>query len=219
MKNSLYVGGVVREYRGILDAVAAGKSVPDGSIERLSEYYNRTFTSDYLAGGTDVTAPDKPGNRNIDKERPEGYGRQAEEKVCHSVSGCVLLEEAKRPVITLSLGDLRVKTDGEEVLPAAKKPLAEKIVMRSAGKTGGTPFRIDKLSVDISGNPYISVASLNGLRKKALEALEKAMLEKISHARMSSLPGYAGGRRARAFVRVRADRVGQDRDTKLVSGC
>lgn len=177
MKNSLYVGGVVREYRGILDAVAEGRPVPSGSIERLSGYYNRTFTNSYLAGGTDVTAPDRPGNRNIDKDRPEGYGEETAEKIYHTVSGSVFLQEGKRPVMALASGEWRAEAAGEEVLPAAHKPLTEKIVMRSAAKTGGTPFKIDRLSVDIIGNPYISMAALNGLRKKTLMALEGVMLK------------------------------------------
>jgi putative protease len=179
MKSSLYVGGVVRAYRRILDAALEGKRPPADSLENLKGYYNRTFTSDYLTGGTDVTATDRPGNRNLDKERPEGYGEANEEKTLYSVKAAIRLEEGKRPLMEVFSEGVSAMAEGEEILSPAMRPLAKEIVIRSAGKTGGTPFKMDENTVKITGNPYISVSSLNRLRKSAIEALEEEMLKKF----------------------------------------
>ncbi len=178
MKNSLYVGGVVREYRRIIDAALEGKELPDGCLEALNGYYNRTFTSAYLSGGTDVTAIDKPGNRNIDKERPEGYGEAEKEKALYETTAFAGLSEGKPPVLELKCGGYTAKAVGEEPLAQAKKPLDKEIVVRSVNKTGGTVFTVGETSVSVTGNPFISVSALNSLRKQALESLEEEMLGK-----------------------------------------
>jgi putative protease len=178
MKNSLYVGGVVREYRRIIDAALEGKDVPDGCLENLLGYYNRTFTSAYLGGGTDVTAIDKPGNRNVDKERPEGYGEEAKEKACYEFTAAVELAQGKPPVLELKCGKYSVKVTGEGALAEAEKPLDKDIVVRSVNKTGGTPFAARDTRVSITDNPYISVSALNSLRKQAIESMENAMLKR-----------------------------------------
>ena len=177
MKNSVYVGGVVREYRRIIDAALEGKSLPDGCMENLSGYYNRTFTSAYLAGGTDVTAIDKPGNRNIDKERPEGYGEEIKEKAFHQFTAAVELAKGKPPVLELQCGEYTARAVGDAALAEAKKPLEKEIVIRSVGKTGGTPFAVSDTDVRLTCNPYISVSALNNLRKKGLESLENEILK------------------------------------------
>lgn len=177
MKNSIYVGGVVREYRRIIDAALEGKSLPDGCMENLNGYYNRTFTSAYLTGGTDVTATDKPGNRNIDKERPEGYGEEIKDQAFHHLTAWVELAQEKPPVLELKCGEYTVKITGDEALAQAKKPLEKEIVIRSLHKTGGTPFAAPETYVSIMGNPYISVSALNNLRKKGLESLENEILK------------------------------------------
>lgn len=178
MKNSLYVGGVVREYRRIIDAALEGKSVPDKCMENLSGYYNRTFTSAYLTGGDDVVAIDKPGNRNIDKERPEGYGEELKEKAFHEITAAVELAQGELPVMELKCGKYSARVLGGAALAQAHKPLEKEIVIRSVRKTGGTPFAAAETSVSVIGNPYISVSALNNLRKKALESLENEMLKK-----------------------------------------
>lgn len=177
MKNSLYVGGVVREYRRVIDAALEGRGVPDGCMENLLGYYNRTFTSAYLTGGTIVTATDKPGNRNIDKERPEGYGEEIKEKAFREFTAAVDLAQGKLPVLELECGEFNAKATGEETLAEARKPLDKEIVTRSVEKTGGTPFAAKETAVTITGNPYISVSALNSLRKKALESLENEVLK------------------------------------------
>lgn len=175
MKNSLYVGGVVRAYRKIMDAALEGKSAPRDSIAGLSDYYNRTFTCGYLLGNTDVTAPDKPGNRNIDKERTEEEP-EAKEKVFCQVDAQVWLVEGNKPALTLKCGAYSAEFTGEEVLPPANKPLQKDTVAHAIGKTGGTVFEVKDTQVQIGGNPFISVSALNNLRRAGLAALEAEML-------------------------------------------
>jgi len=211
MKNSRYVGGVVYEYRRILDAFMSGEGLPEGSLERLKEYYNRTFTSDYLTGGTAVTAIDRPGNRNIDKKRPEGYGKLPEEKPFYKAESWVYLEEGQPARMGVCANGFDAEVAGEEKLPQAQKPLEEEIVLHSVKKTGGTPFIMEKTEVTIKGAPFISVAKLNALRKAALSALEGEFL-KSYHARTCppcvSLSADAGSHRlGRVFVQCGSARL------------
>jgi U32 family peptidase len=174
MKNSQYVGGVVRAYRQIIDAALEGKAPPRDSIAGLNDYYNRTFTSGYLQGNTYVTAPDKPGNRNIDKERIEI--RDEKEKTFYRIDAQVRLAQGQKPSLTLQCGEYKAQVTGEEELPQANKPLQQETVAHAIGKTGGTPFDVRETEVMTEGEPFISVSGLNNLRKAGIEALEQEML-------------------------------------------
>ena len=108
---------------GFWDAAATGRRAPEGSIETLYEYYNRTFTSDYLTGGTDVTAtrPARATGTLIRNGR-RGYGTEARERPVYSVKAAVRLAEGKLPLMEVSLGDFSAKAQAEETLPPALRP-------------------------------------------------------------------------------------------------
>ncbi len=181
MKNSGYVGGVVRAYRKIIDAALEGKKIPKDIVANLENYYNRTFTCGYLLGNTDVTAPDRPGNRNIDKERTEEKAEDRE-KIFYEIEARARLAQGDRPALTLKCGAYQAEALGEEELPQAVNPLQKETVARSIGKTGGTIFAVKKTEVLLEGSPFISVSALNSLRRAGIAALEAEML-KGWHAR------------------------------------
>ncbi len=54
---------------------------------------------------------------------------------------------------------------------AESRPLQEDRVRQSLEKTGGTPYYLRKLDMVIEGDPFLSAAELNTLRRQALEEL------------------------------------------------
>ncbi len=65
---------------------------------------------------------------------------------------------------------------GDIVMKAEKQPLSEEKVIQQLGKTGGTPFKISDMNLDMSKDIYIGISSLNKLRRDAVEELEKKIV-------------------------------------------
>ena len=65
---------------------------------------------------------------------------------------------------------------GDIVMKAEKQPLSEEKVIQQLEKTGGTPFKISDMNLDMSKDIYIGISSLNKLRREAVDELEKKIV-------------------------------------------
>ena len=61
-------------------------------------------------------------------------------------------------------------------MKAEKQPLSEEKVIQQLEKTGGTPFKISDMNLDMSKDIYIGISSLNKLRREAVDELEKKIV-------------------------------------------
>lgn len=68
----------------------------------------------------------------------------------------------------------------DDVVPAINKQLDKQQIKESLSKTGGTPFYIDTLEIDINDNIYISKSNLNLIRRECIDLLIEKR-EKVSH--------------------------------------
>ena len=163
MKSPDYVAGVTDVYSRLLKGEVTGAQAK----EELSRFYNRTFTDGYLEGRTDVCAPDRP-----DTRVRESSAAETGDKKFVFLSGTAVLKEGKKPELTVSKDDITVTYTGAQPLPRAKAGISDASIVRSLERTGGTPFEFESIKVVREGEPYISKAELNALRRGALEALE-----------------------------------------------
>lgn len=167
MKSPDYVAGVTDVYSRLLKGDLSGSRAK----EELSRFYNRTFTDAYLTGRTDVCAPDRPDTR------AEGEPRaQVNPKSFVFPEAEIILKEGVRPVINVKAGDVCVQTEGENALEKARTAVPDESIKASLSKTGGTPFEFSRIDIVREGEPYISRADLNALRRNALSGLEESMV-------------------------------------------
>ena len=69
--------------------------------------------------------------------------------------------------------EVQVMVMSEDVLPpAAQRPFTADVARGQLERLGGTPYRLNSLEFELSGNPFVPVSLLNALRREAVEALQ-----------------------------------------------
>ena len=196
MKSPHYAAGVTALYRKYIDYYlewdTAGRKKPwkieAEDMRRLKSLYLRADLSTgyyYKRNGKELLTITKPGYAGTD----DGLLEEIEEKY--------LRETAKRPIlgsavfrpgeaarITVTAPPLNgseaavtAEVTGEIVQTADKRPMQAQEIERRLRKTGDSLFEFDTLEVEVEGNVFLPVASLNALRRDALGALEEKILE------------------------------------------
>ena len=89
--------------------------------------------------------------------------------------------------LTVRRGAVSAQVWGETAQAAQNRPLDPSSARKQLDKTGGTPFILDKLSVNSSAPAFLSTSALNALRRDALAQLE----EKLIAAHQLPEPGKA----------------------------
>lgn len=79
-------------------------------------------------------------------------------------------------VLRASAGEASVSVTGEIPQHAKTMPVSADFARRSLAKTGGTAFELNSLELDAEGCLMLPSSSLNGLRRRALDALDRAVL-------------------------------------------
>ena len=67
---------------------------------------------------------------------------------------------------------MTVTVTGDMVQTAKNQPLAAERIEKQIRKTGNTPFVFEEVYIDVSGNLFLPMQSLNELRRAALSDLE-----------------------------------------------
>ena len=186
MKQAEYAAGVVSVYREYLDRYFEEPSsfaVTKEDERKLYDFGNRSgFTRGYYEkhNGKDMMTFDKPGhtkgNEALQEEIKERYIRQ---EIKEKINGKLRLSQDFPATMELSLGETHVSVQGDTPQPAKKQPLTAEKVETSLRKTGNTPFVFDKLEIELDGELFLPVQSLNALRRDGLEALTEALLQKF----------------------------------------
>lgn len=174
MKGPQYVAAVVETYRRCLDE----KRMPrEDEILRLNHvFYRGGLTDGYYTGkkGIEMFAFDKPDNPYDKNDTP--LQNQSIERTT-PIACRVVLREGETPEIMLSGMGHQILHRGSAPLETAQKnPVTKESVREQIAKTGGTAFVFEPLEIEITGNPFVPVKVLNGLRRDAVEALTSALL-------------------------------------------
>ena len=197
MKSPHYAAGVTALYRKYIDYFtewdAGGRKKPwkiaAEDMRRLRSLYLRTDLSTgyyYKRNGKELLTIGKPGYAGTDEE----LLAQIEEKYLSGlpkrvISGSAVLVPGMKARLTVTAPDLTGSGEdvtaaaaGEVVQPAQKRPLTAEEIGKRLRKTGDSLFEFDKLEVNVTGDVFLPVASLNALRREALTELEKEILKR-----------------------------------------
>ena len=79
--------------------------------------------------------------------------------------------------LTLDAGEAACSVEGAAPSPAQNQPLDAETARRALGKTGGTPFALNRLAVISRSPAFLPIAELNRLRRDGLAALEDALAD------------------------------------------
>ena len=202
MKSPHYAAGVTALYRKYIDYFtvwdAGGRKKPwkiaAEDMRRLRSLYLRTDLSTgyyYKRNGKELLTIGKPGYAGTD----EDLLAQIEEKYLSGlpkrmISGTAVLVPGREARLTVTAPDLSGSGEtvtatavGEVVQHAQKRPMEEREIEKRLRKTGDSLFEFDKLEVDVTGDVFMPVASLNALRREALSELEEKILESAGGGR------------------------------------
>ena len=159
--------------------------ITEASQERLRSVFSRTgFTDGYLRGEigaemfgfrqkSDVVSADNQLLKEIRVLYKDEYHSVPVRFDCRIKTG-----EKMRLTATDGLHTAEVESD-EVVQKALHVPLSEERVKKSLQKTGNTPYYIETITTNIADDAAASAASINALRRKALESLD--LLREICH--------------------------------------
>lgn len=94
------------------------------------------------------------------------------------IDGELLLQKKCAAQLQIRYRDIYISVSGGEVQSAQKRPLEEKDVRKQISKLGQTEFKWEKLHIRMDEGIFLSVQELNELRRKAIEELTEAILQK-----------------------------------------
>lgn len=94
------------------------------------------------------------------------------------IDGELLLQKKCAAQLQIRYRDIYVSVSGGEVQSAQKRPLEEKDVRKQISKLGQTEFKWEKLQIRMDEGIFLPVQELNELRRKAIEELTEAILQK-----------------------------------------
>ena len=221
MKSPHYAAGVTALYRKYIDYYAVwdagGRKKPwkiaAEDMRRLRSLYLRTDLSTgyyYKRNGKELLTIGKPGYAGTD----EDLLAQIEEKYLSGlpkrmISGTAVLVPGREARLTVTAPDLSGSGEtvtatavGEVVQYAQKRPMEEREIEKRLRKTGDSLFEFDKLEVDVTGDVFMPVASLNALRREALSELEEKILNSAGSGR-KDFEQNAGSKRESEPVQMR----------------
>lgn len=192
MKSPRYTAGVVSVYRKYVDRYLEmgrkGYEVDPKDRRMLLDLFDRGgFTEGYYTqhNGRNMTAlKEKPefreGNQPLFDYLDQTY---VESEMKEPVSGWARLREGEEAYLSLSCRNVKAEAWGQIPQAAKNQPMSEEKVRRQLGKTGGTPFFFEDLSIDIQGNLFFPVQALNELRRECFQKLEGELIRQNSPKR------------------------------------
>ena len=126
-----------------------------------------------------------------------------EQKIKEKISGKLRLSTTDFAKLTLYYKDIIVEVMGDIAQEAMNQPMDVERVEKQMRKTGNTAFEFEELQIELDGNLFVPMQSLNELRRSGLEALEENIVgayrrsgkEKILHSfadrsKQNSMPMY-----------------------------
>ena len=170
MKRPEYVATVTNVYRRVLD----GEPITQNMLNTLSAAFNRQgFTDGYYTGQTGKEM------FGVREDKYDDAKWLANARATYEARENPLVPIVAYAVVTAKETSLTV-TDpegrscqvfGPAAEPARTLPLTEDALRERLGKTGGTPFYCQDITVDIDNGLTLSAAAINALRRDALNRL------------------------------------------------
>lgn len=170
MKPPSYVYEVTSLYRRLLDE---NRSATPEEIRRQQAVFSRSgFSDGYFI--SKINSSMFGIRSDADKENSRGVITEISEKKLPTELDASL-RIGSPSVLKLSCNRASATVYGEEVLAAQNKPLSSSEVEARLSKLGNTPFSAKNVRVDVEDGAYMTVSSLNALRRDGADALIKAL--------------------------------------------
>lgn len=192
MKGAAYVAAVVSTYRKYLDGV---EELSHKDFELLEKVFNRGgLTDGYFTGktGEKMFAFKKPDNPYLkqDNEIKEKFEKNYINinNIKKDAEAVFCAKTGEHPKLCLKCEDYSAEYVFKETAQKAKsKPLDGETVRLQLEKTGDIPFRLNKCTVDLDGEVFLSRAQLNEIRREAFGLLQNKIVS--SKTKKSSFEG------------------------------
>lgn len=110
-------------------------------------------------------------------------------KVKEKINGKLILSVGEPAKLEVVYQDCTVDLTGEPVQEALNQPMQIERIEKQMRKTGNTEFEFEHLQINLLGNVFLPMQSLNELRRKALDTLEDQILQK-TRRKSSDAPKY-----------------------------
>ena len=108
------------------------------------------------------------------------------------VSARAVFREGEAARLLLESGDVKVEVCGDVCQRAQKQPATEESAARQLGKTGGTPFAMEELSVDLEGEDRPSLVRPDGGAEAAEIFRHVGLQISPGGAQVQTVPGGGG---------------------------
>ena len=186
MKRPEYTAGVTAVYRKYIDIIEKGGrySVQKEDIKFLYDLFNRDGFSKsyyYTHNGPELMALENRKASAGDVRRTDELYKYINENIIAEERKKELSARAEvtadHAVMTVTDGQYSFTAISQEVQPALNRALDEDTVRKQLIKSGGTVFNVDLETVEITGNVFMTVKALNGLRRDALAGFERTLLD------------------------------------------
>lgn len=89
------------------------------------------------------------------------------------INGKIILLQGESATLTVTHDKVCVTVSGDIVQEALNQPMDEMRIEKQMRKTGNTEFEFDKFEIEIKGNIFVPMQSLNELRRMALTQLQE----------------------------------------------
>lgn len=203
MKSPAYVWGVTRIFRQLLDERRA--ATPQ-EMRRLADIFSRSgFTDGYFTGDL------AHGMTGVRREEDKQLSRASETEIpapppVPLKASCTITCGAPAALtFTNQITGHSATVYGETPAPARSAPLTAEAVEERLGKLGGTPYVLPKgaATVQVEAGLNLSPASLNALRRDAVEQLSKPARKPVSLGAIVPMrPPFAGVARTALFLQA-----------------
>lgn len=191
MKKPEYTAGVTEIYRKYVDLCLdqkAGYRVDKSDIQELKDIYNRDgFSRGYyqVRNGKDMIAYRnnkilEKKDKDVEQRRQKLFAQiktdHMDQKQQEMIEGRLWLRVGQPAKLTLSFHNREISVTGAIAEAAQKQPLSQERVRRQMQKTGSSQFQFSVLKIEMQGELFLNMQSLNELRRNAIETLEQEIL-------------------------------------------
>ncbi len=189
MKRPEYAAGVVEIYRKYIDLYQKNPKefqIDRQDKERLLKLYSRSGNSTgYYKqhNGRSMITLENPayvsGEDALFQSLKEKYIDKTKK---HDISGILRVCKGKPLEMEVILKHITVTVFGAMVEQAKNQPLARERLEKQMKKTGNTCFQFKHLDIQMDHDIFVPLQGINEIRRKALEALEAALLKPYERA-------------------------------------
>lgn len=99
----------------------------------------------------------------------------------------VIIRKDLYATICIRLGDICVTVQGGVVTQAENRALTKEIILDKVSKLGNTPFIAEDVCIELDKDAFLPIKELNALRRSAVEALVKRLIEEKSRKPVEKL--------------------------------